>query len=257
MAFGALFGGRLIKPYLLSPHSPHELVAVIARHVLMHTLQGKRSFLFVVEYGGLPPGAVVATCARSNVVLCKLLAVDILVTLFTLGRRRGEVRFAQLGLKIGGFVAVNARRRPVCAIQRERGLVVVKDCQIIPGFCGVAGRTPRRFPVFARLAHPLVELAVVRIFVATGANQILPMVLRGRFWLEGVCLLVAIGARDRDMAAGQCKLRFPVPRQSERGGMVAVHGVTRFAVVLVGRTGKLAGVLIGVTVGAVLEFDLV
>ena len=59
--------------------------------------------------------------------------------------------------------------------------------------------------VGADLLHPVVELALVDILVATGAIQILPVINDVWFGLELSRFLVALGAGYRDMAAGQNK----------------------------------------------------
>ncbi len=49
MARRALSGSGLIKQYLLCIHLPHQLVAALATHVAVHTLQWKRRPLVVIE----------------------------------------------------------------------------------------------------------------------------------------------------------------------------------------------------------------
>jgi len=142
--------------------------------------------------------------ARSHPGLFELLAVSVVVASLALQRRGGKVRFHQPGLHVRRFVAINTSRRFVRSGQRERGFRVVKALQIFPVLGGMAGLAPKRRAVAAQLLHAFGELPLVRILVAGLAIQILPVIEHHRLWLciGMLWFFVAIGARDRDVAAG-------------------------------------------------------
>ncbi len=61
----------------------------------------------------------------------------------------------------------------------------------------------QRFAVLSRHAHSLGELAFVRVLVATGASQILPVILLRRLGFKTLGGFVAIGARNCHVPACQ------------------------------------------------------
>lgn len=67
--------------------------------------------------------------------------------------------------------------------------------------------------VGAGLLHVFAELSLVRIFVATGALHLLPVIDHSRLWFELGRLFVAVGARNGDVAASQYEARLLVPHQ--------------------------------------------
>lgn len=123
----------------------------------------------------------------------------------------------------------------------------------------MASLAPSGGPIGAQLLHPLLELALVRVSVATGAVKILPVVHHGlRFELRiGISrFLVAIGARHRNVAAGQNEARLFVEHESEGGWAVAIQSVATLAGVEVRRGGELSSVAVAVAIGAMLKLDL-
>jgi len=120
----------------------------------------------------------------------------------------------------------------------------------------VAGFTAHGRSIRLCLPHPLVELSFVRIGVATGARQTLPVVGHGGFGLELRGFLVAVAAGHRDVSAGKNEMGFLMACERERGRFVPLKVVTAIAGVEVGRRGKLIGVPVGVAIGAALELDL-
>lgn len=95
----------------------------------------------------------------------------------------------------------------------------------------------------------------MRIVVATGAIQILPVIDGGRFGLKFSRLLVAVSARRRHVATSQRKMRFLVPRQGKRGRLIALECVAAVAGVEIGSGRELPGMTIAVAVGALRELD--
>ena len=106
-----------------------------------------------------------------------------------------------------------------------------------------------------RLFHSLVKLPAMRIGVATGAVEVLPMEDRGGR-LQLCRLLVAVGTRNRDVFARELKPSLLVLGKCESRGLVTVDRMAPFAGIEVRRSSKLAGVLVGMAVSAVLEFQL-
>ena len=158
----------------------------------------------MIEERRFPLHGVVAIDAGTDAVFLELLAVNIVVAAFALARRRGEVRFDELGLHVGGLVTVNTCGRPVRAHQRIGSLRVVEAREIFPVLGGMTGLAANRRTVRTWGLHVLGELALVRIFVAGLAGQLLPVVEHNRLGL-GVRMfrfLMAVGAGNGDMAPG-------------------------------------------------------
>ena len=82
--------------------------------------------LFMIKQGGPPLRAVVALGAACDVCHGKLLSMDILMAVFTGGRRRLEVDVGQIGFEVRRFVAVSAGGRAVSTKQRKFGLRVIE-----------------------------------------------------------------------------------------------------------------------------------
>lgn len=117
----------------------------------------------------------------------------------------------------------------------------------------MAGFAASSGAVGTRLQHPLFELALVRVGVATGATQALPVVDRSRLGLELRRFLVAVGARHRDVPPGKNEFCLFVPRQSKCRRLVGLHVVTAGACVEIRCPCKLRRVLVCVAVRATLE----
>lgn len=95
----------------------------------------------------------------------------------------------------------------------------------------------------------------MRVVVATGAIQILPVIDGGGLGLKFRGLLVAVGARRRHVAASQRKVRFLVPRQGKRGRLIGLESVAAVAGVEIGSGRELPAMAIAVAVSAAREFD--
>lgn len=64
----------------------------------------------------------------------------------------------------------------------------------------MAGLAARSLTVRADLLHSILELSLMRIDVATGAGEFIPVIRHG-FWPEAIAFLVTIAARDCHVAA--------------------------------------------------------
>jgi hypothetical protein len=77
------------------------------------------------------------------------------------------------------------------------------------------------------------------------------VVLRSWLRFEASGLLVTVAARNRHVASAQTKWSVVVPAQAECGWQEPLKVVAIFATVEMWRAGKLSGVLVGVTIGAI------
>jgi hypothetical protein len=89
------------------------------------------------------------------------------------------------------------------------------------------------------------------ICVTTLASQALPVVLRSWFRFEIRRLLVAVDARNSHVTSAQTKASFLVLAQAECRRQEPLQVVAIFATVEVWGTGKLPGMIVGVTIRAV------
>ena len=122
MACGAVFGGGLVEQNGLPIHDTRQFVAGFTAHVAMRTLQRECGSPVVIEQGRFPLRVVVTVRTRRLLGLCKLPAVNVLVTLFAGRGRCFEIRVNQLGAHVRRLVAVDASRGAVSSQQRERSL---------------------------------------------------------------------------------------------------------------------------------------
>ena len=256
MACRAVLRCGLVEEHGFGGNNSGQLVAPRAAHVLVRPAQRKFGPLLVVKQGRLPRHAGVALRAARDIPFGELLSVDVLVAVLALRRRGLEVHIHQLSFKIGGLVAINASRSAVRAEQRKLCLRMVEAREFLPRLRGVASFAPRHRTVGPRQLHALFELSLVRIVVATGAVQSLPVVNHCRLRLELRRFLVTVGAGNRNVPAREHEVRLLVLGQAERGRLVSLEIVAAVAGVEVGRRDKLPGMPVGVTVDATLELDL-
>ena len=145
----------------------------------------------------------------------ELFSVNVLVAVLALHRGDLEIHVDQLGFEVWRFVAVDARRRAMCAEQWELGLGMIESGEFPPRLGAMASLATGGSFVGAELRHALVELAFVRIVVTTGAVEALPVIDDRWFRLELGGFLVALGARYCDVAASQSKSGFLMLGQGE------------------------------------------
>ena len=126
MTGGAFLGSRFVEEDSLAGNRSCQLVAARAAYVAVLTLERERCPLIMVEKRRLPFHAVVAIRAVRDLVLRKLLAMDVLVALFTLGRRRLEIYVGQPSLLIWWFAAIRASGGAMSANQEEGGCRMIK-----------------------------------------------------------------------------------------------------------------------------------
>lgn len=189
----------------------HQFVAVGALHVGMHALQREGGAPVVVEERGFPLGAVVTFGAGRNVSPRELLAMRIVVALLALFGSGFEVDVHHRGFEIRRLVAIDACGGAMRAQQGEIRPRVIELGQLLPRFCGMTCLAAAWASRGLRLLHALIELAVVRIGVATGATQIGP-VIDGRRRLQFGGLFVTIRTGHCNVLASQNEARLFVAR---------------------------------------------
>ena len=143
----------------------------------------------------------------------ELLAVNVLVAVLTLGGSGGEIGSDELGLQVRWLVTIDAGSGLVRPDQWERRLRVVEARKFFPRLSRVAGFAARGCSVGADLLHAFVKLPLVRILVAGGAGQILPVIEDNRLGssFRVRLLFVAIATGDGNVSACQDKVRLLVP----------------------------------------------
>ena len=80
---------------------------------------------------------------------------------------------------------------------------MIEASQFLPRLGGMACLAAQRRTVFARLLHLVRELPVMRIFMTTGASQVVPVVLRHGLGFECFRWFVAFGAGNRNVASSE------------------------------------------------------
>ena len=124
----------------------------------------------------LPSHAVVTLGTMRDVSLGELLAVNVFVAIFALGGRAFEIHVQKPGFEIRRLMTADTCRGAVRSQQRKTCLGMVETGQFFPRFRGVTGFATGGGSIRSRLLHAFFELSFVRVIVATGAGQILPVI---------------------------------------------------------------------------------
>lgn len=133
MARGAFLRSRLVEEHLFAFYCAHALVAGLAAHALVGSLQREGRARFVIEQGGFPASSVVAVRAgRAAIGFRELCSMHVLVALFALGGRGFEVHVDQSGFQVGWLVAIDASGGAMGSRQREGRLVMIEALQLFP-----------------------------------------------------------------------------------------------------------------------------
>lgn len=147
-----------------------------------------------------------------------------------------------------------------CAVgpdQRELGFGMVEAIDVCPGANVMAGFAAEGGAVGAFASHAIVELTLVGILVAGGAGAILEMEGKNLVGASTQAGLVAIGAGDSYVSAGQSETRGLVLGDGIRGTMEIDDGMAVFAAIVVWRGGELVVVSVLVAIEAGGEFHFV
>ena len=139
MASLALPRRGLVEAHRLACSLAHQLMAVVAAHVDVRSLQRKLRTAGVIECRRLPLSDVVTTVAVSNFLrLRKLPAVHFLMAVLALRRSGAEIYVNQFSFHRRRLVALAALHRPMRSQQRKLRLGMVELRQIFPRFRVVA-----------------------------------------------------------------------------------------------------------------------
>lgn len=131
---------------------------------------------------------------------------------------------------------------------------MIEAVDVHPGLYGVTGFAAERNTVGALASHTIVELALVRIFVASGAVAIFEMERKNFIGAPSGAGSVAIGAGNSDVRTCQRESSGLVFCDGEGSAMEIDDSVAGFATIVVGRGGELIVVSIFVAITAGREF---
>ena len=121
-----------VKKHGFLVHGSYRLVATVALHVAMRTLQSKRRLSVVVEQRWLPSRAVVTSGTRRYPCFRKLLAMNIRVACLALRRRCLELHVDEPDSRFRWFMAIYALHGLMGAAQRKSGLGMIEAGEFSP-----------------------------------------------------------------------------------------------------------------------------
>ena len=254
MAIRAGFGSGLVKQDRLALNVPLLSVALRAGYVCVATSQWKLRALVVVKGGGGPALIDVAIRAlRDSILSGKLCAVRVRVATLAILRRACKLNFMRTGERLVAFVACN---RAMCADQREFRFGMVESTNIDPRARVVAGLASERGAIGALLRHAVFKFAFVGIGMAGGAGAVLKMEWQDLVGSSAEAYLVAFGASNGYVSAGQHETGVLMLGNREGRTMEVLYGMAILAAVLIRRGGKLLvmRVLVAVQTGRELHF---
>src|SRR5271165_6621902 len=134
---------------------------------------------------------------------------------------------------------------------------MIEAVDVCPGLDVMAGFTTERCAVGALASHAIVELALVRILVTSGAITIFEMIWNDLVGATGGAEFVTVGAGDSHVSAGEGEAGVAMRCDCEGGAMEILHGVARLAAVVVRSGSKLIVVGVLVAVAAVFKLHFV
>jgi hypothetical protein len=147
-------------------------------------------------------------------------------------------------------MAIRALCRLVRSEQRKCSIRVIKGRKIFPRLGRVASITSGCLSIRPRRMHERVESSLMRICMAIRATISRPVILRRRLRLEIARRLVAVAARNCQMASAKIERGFVVPGQAVGGRPKPLQAMAVFATVYVWCFGKLSSMFIAVAVRA-------
>ena len=182
--------------------------------------------------------------------------MNVFVALLAHGWSILEVHMTHSGFEVGRFVAVDAGRGTVSSHQCKRSFGVIKARQLFPGFGGMTALTAGRRAVGTCQRYAVFELALMRVGMATGATQLLPVIDNTWLRLELHRLFVAVGARHRNVPSGKSEVRVFMASQSKCRRLISFDCMAAVASVKERRCGKLCCMLVGMAISATAKPDL-
>ena len=166
----ALERRRLIEDDRLVIDEFNRGVTLVTLNACVAAGQWHLGALVVVERRRHPPLRIVARLTRRFTgVILELAAVWFHVARLTIRRRAFELNFLRTD---GNFMTRAASDGAMGANQREFRFCVIEARHIRPGFRVVAGFTTEAATVGAFAFHAILEFAVMRVGVASGAGHI-------------------------------------------------------------------------------------
>ena len=131
---------------------------------------------------------------------------------------------------------------------------VVEPIDVRPGLCRVARFASEGRPIRSFVRHALVELALVRVLVASRARAVLKMERQDLVRAPAGSQFVAIAAGDRDVRSREGETCVAMFGDAERRLMELLHRVAAFALVVIRRGREL--IVVGILVAIAAEFKL-
>lgn len=180
--------------------------------------------------------------------------MDVSVTILT--NLRGSLELHLCGSR-RNLVAITALHCAMRTNQWKLGFRVVVAGDVGPGPCVVTSLATQSRTVGAALRHPVVEFAVMRVFVTRGAAHVCEA--KRQNFIRAACRahLMTIGTRHSGMGASQSETGVAMLGDGKGRAMEILNRMAAFTFVLVRRGGKLPVVSILVTVQASCEFHFV
>lgn len=254
MAIGTFRGCQPVENDGIVADRSRLRVAPIAGNVGVASRQRKRSSHFVVEGGRHPAHGVVTIRAARLAVLGELPGVNVGVTILASFRRPFECDFVSPD---SSLVAGTAGNRAVGANQRKIRFRVIEAFCVNPRPHAMASLATHGRAVSGAQRHLNIELAMMRIRVASRATSILKIEWQGLIETRTDNFFVTIDAGNHGMSAFERKARFLVHRNRKSGPVKIVYRVAAFATILVGSLGELSIMNILVTIEALVELNLI
>src|SRR5882762_2923481 len=172
VAIGTLRRRLFVDDHRLGVDHARLLMAFVASHACVPTLQGKMRPGVMVEGGGHPALRIVAVRTRRLPDLGELAVMGIFVTIFADLRRVLELYFLFAERHLVTITALGGAMR---SEQREFGFRMVEAFHVRPGPYVMAGFASLRCAVSTASRHAFFEFAVMDIFMAGGAGPIFEM----------------------------------------------------------------------------------
>ena len=134
---------------------------------------------------------------------------------------------------------------------------MVKPIHICPRFRAVAGFASEWRSIWPPPLHPVVELSMMRVSVASSARAIFEV--KRKYFVRSVrrANRMAVRAGDRHVRTSQRKLALPVLRNRKQGSVKIHHRVAILTAIAIRLCGELSVVRILVTIHAIRKFHFV
>ena len=186
--------------------------------------------------------------------ILELATVRFCVAGLAIHRRALELDFLRTD---GNLVACATGDSAMGSEKRELRLRVVEAAYIGPGLRVMASFAAKAHSVGAFAFHPVFELAMMRVGMASSAGHIVKAERQDFVGAMRFSGSMATGARNSGVCTGERETRFAMLCNRVKSAMKIDDGVARFAAVVVGSCGELVVVDVFVAVGTIRELDFV